>query len=1647
MKIRKRILAAVLTAIMTISMLPANTFATETVGNGEAESAVEAVSVSTEEQDVETTVEDVSEDLTEETSIESSETDEAEETADPAAEETTTPVEETVEKAEEAETADETEESSSVTLKAEGDDYVVTVTYDAAALLPEGTDIKVKEIKENARKYDSYCEEALEAVQKENEDAEEISYIRLFDITLVDAEGKEVQPEAAVDVKISLKDVKKADESTQVVHFGKEETEVIETEVKDDTLSFAAEGFSIYAVIGTGNYERLTVNFYGADTNNPIDTMYVKKADQSNDAVLQKIIYDPGAGTIPVGSAFYGWSIDEPDYSVEAPGKNIDEVRTYIKTLEFSDGDVLNIYAMLVSYYRIDYIDPDGINLGSDRAMVKTAGDEAEYTVNMNYSTDDTHNFEGWLVSDGLSHISDPVGATPETVFVNKTNIKITGDVQFSVSAPEGHWLIFNENGKHATYNAPRFVKSDDVTSDENMLEMVRKGYTFAGWYTGAPSAEGEDPTGDRFDFGHKITETTTIYAKWIPETKADYTVIIWKEGLAEGAWDFEESIVINGDVGTVVNTVQTTGSGNDRYARINNVPKQYKGFSYDHHDTNVIINAEGNTLVNVYYKRNTYTLRFWVTGYFTGWPIRELNPITAKYGEDISSHFPMKASLLDWPSWFDVGSVVSQYVRWNARTHETFTEPVVYIDTMPAEDITFDADRSGVDPKAMYYYIEALPGESADRTYNGKNFILYEGPLYARYNYFTESEDFKNIAGTEKWDSEPGFDSNGRAYGDTLRCYYTRQTKYINFKDGAYFDGNDVRTGFGNEVLGKSDPIPFNSDITLYNKGKDKYFEPKCPEDGYVLEGWYVDQACTYPYTFNRMSSSDITVYAKWRQIQYRVFLRPNAGTDPTLTWGSDDQATNFRVTYGEKVSPPEGMRTGYRFYGWYLDEGLTQTAYLPGLVMNDTTVTAEYDKEDPKNFTDPSDRFGNTNATSNADVERFWITRKFDLFAKWGKIVIGANGIGILYDANGGSGAPSDTVLYQDNTTAITGAAPKAPEGKVFKEWVVQKWNGTEFVPTDVTVLPGQPFDVNVNDAKIVDNDTGNVISLSQVVDTGHYTYTIEVKAEYVDEEEETPTHITWYKNDGSGESYRSDDNIKINEAVDVYGLGEGEEIPSREGFTFLGWTKAYESVGTETSETDLFITYDETNGYDIAQVAADEITPYEALYAVWEEKNEYFIYHHYVGGEAVDYLETCAIPESGTVNLAEDKMTGGYMYGGYWDYTGKVKGDPITDSGLTFAPTKHQYIYLKEVSTDYLKPNFYVIYNKDTYKGLIQKIFVMYDVDNADDYLHHYLVIDKTDEVEITDFASEGITVTSEGKPFETLTAKALFNVDSADMGFYQLDSEQYIVLGKQIDVSAYYVTQDNVKVTGAKNRRILLTSKEEEAYNGKPTFTGWKSKGGNTKIGIVNATSTATPYGSAKKGSFSVMRTMMIAAPSEKLEYTITKVYDTGTEEEIFEEGDYTGAVSYSSKDGYLFAGWYMDSAFTTPADFSNVNSDMTVYAKYVKKTDISVSFTRKSLKSGTAVFDAVVSLKGQSDLDSVTVNTKGSDAVLSDRTVQKSGSGKNIRYTTQYKGNVAVNGLSLIDSFTASVRWTTPDGTTVSGPSFKCTYIMGLVTVR
>ena len=145
------------------------------------------------------------------------------------------------------------------------------------------------------------------------------------------------------------------------------------------------------------------------------------------------------------------------------------------------------------------------------------------------------------------------------------------------------------------------------------------------------------------FAFGNKLTDYTTIYAKWTPNTSANYTVLVWKENLNLDGYDFAEAVNLTGTVNTVVNSISQQGSGDNAYARINNTDYRYEGFHLKSFDQNVVIKTEGSSVVNVYYDRTEYTLTFQVES--GGWP-SSWNPvktITAKYGTSIIDQFPIK--------------------------------------------------------------------------------------------------------------------------------------------------------------------------------------------------------------------------------------------------------------------------------------------------------------------------------------------------------------------------------------------------------------------------------------------------------------------------------------------------------------------------------------------------------------------------------------------------------------------------------------------------------------------------------------------------------------------------------------------------------------------------------------------------------------------------------------------------------------------------------------------------------------------------------------------------------------------------------------------------------------------------------------------
>ena len=1193
-----------------------------------------------------------------------------------------------------------------------------------------------------------------------------------YDIS-ISKDGQHWQPQAGHPALVSIEDPTFVDgQLMDVWHEGANGLEFVATVAPvNGKITFPAQSFSVYVVTQTGDYARLKVNFHQAD--GTVVSIYVKNADIAN--YFNSIVYDPGIGPLASGVQFRGWTANA-SYDVENIGEGMtfamvrDSIRNRLNA-GVTDGTELDFYTMLFKSYIVMYLNENNAVAGADEVLFRfdDSNPQKSYTVNSIYTPGDNyHYFEGWKVYSGGDNIQGHT--SEEQNYPNGTDITITGDVVFSVNVSEGHWLIYHENGRGATYKSADFVNSGEITI-EPTLAMTRNGYTFDGWWSGAPATEGGDPTGLRFTFSRPLNDNTDVYAKWIPNETADYTVIVWKQNVTGDGYDYDTAITLNGTVGRVINTVSSQGSGDGAYARINGVNytgttvsgHDYTGFHLNSFDRNVTINTEGNAVLNVYYIRNKHTLHFQVDGrYYTydvynagllspdgnyyipdgnggytevylyrngnrwwrdrywslwnpiGWVytdeytgtvyerntrngLHDIMTITALYGQPIGDNFPIQGtdgndySNYLWsdrwiPNWLDLFS-------WADFLDLLHRDYFVYMDVMPDLDETYYGYNAASTHMDLNYYVEALPGESVDLTYHGVDYRLYRNVNGAGYEIATEAEDFINLLGYDKNESDPVF-VNGVIRNSSYANFFYLLKKYtINFMDGAYYDGGNNRLTemVSQGQLQTVSNISYRADVSSYNS-----FTPSITPDGFVFEGWYMDVTCTQPYTFDIMPEGGVTVYAKWRQIQYRTFLHPNADYITDLNWGSATQQMNFRITYGGHVSAPTGYSNNYEFVGWYTDAACTQPFSEDAFVLNEQTVTTPYDKT--VDFTDVMDKWGN-GATTNADVDRFWITKKLDLYGKWRAKLGGADGIAVVYDANGGDpySVPVEDYLYQDNVDAIAGSACEyIDDTKEFSHWVLQRYNTSTGAYEDIpgaNVFPGTAFTVLKSNARMMvtawynpantsDIYEGTFDNTSLTAPDGIHTeysasYTVKLRAEYVDVETQTPTFIVWLKNDGSGDTVRADGlgngtypTLAINEAVVI------PAAPTRTGYTFKGWYNLNVLQGNTLPDTILrctpnFLFYNNSIYYKdeacgtsdtASRVAADVVDPYDYLYAVWEPE---VVLDDFPRGFCLNETEGITLPTAASAN---NDVTLSWTY----------NNNPVTEVNTTAEVTAAVYTY---------------------------------------------------------------------------------------------------------------------------------------------------------------------------------------------------------------------------------------------------------------------------------------------------------------------------------------------------------------------------------
>lgn len=1110
-------------------------------------------------------------------------------------------------------------------------------------------------------------------------------------------------------------------------------------------ITFKTSSFSIFIL---ANNPRLNVRFYNGST--LINTIVVKFADRNS---LNTLIYDQPIDTSnSAGVMFRGWS-EDPNYTDPDTAKTIKQVRAYVKDYldetggNFADGTNLDFYAMLFKQFVVTYFDERGVVcLGRDTFLYRADGADGaigqdgtiDYRINMSYlPSNEGQAFLGWTINPGRNLAGEdetpvyeyenyrenlvsvkPEGSSTYTTTIpdiidNPIPAKIKGDVYLKAVAPVGNWLVFEENGKGAKYNAPQFVETNQPTQRPCPdAEMTRIGYTFGGWYYSKQIPNPEYTEGSNkpqmltvidetrpFTFGGTITEKTTIFAKWNENITAEYTIIIWKQNIngdtVKSKYDFAQSIHLSGNVGDTINVTQngvgisipgasfytvTSSTSDGRYTIVddngNYVTNQQlyynngrwwktrtqtsggcggtqyeysneytgivynnqtsntllvSGFHYDSHDENVTIATEGNSVVNVYFNRNEYTLTFQAS-INNRW--QTIKTITALYQQDISSEFPIHGNN---------GVDYTGYV-WEPQNSAIYTTgDVPYIEAMREENTVFHAKRYGTGAMVhMYYYVESLPGHNGDVTYDGKNFDLHQHvQISSRGDGISSTlkEDFSNISGFTQYASNPAYGDDGTVSLNsgnqyTIKFYYTRDRFDISYFDGGYFDGNGnlidevlqgkFDTEYGKQILYNDDIVNYNKAGTVVGEGQaartsdgSNYFEPE--REGYVFEGWYVDDRCSSPYTFDTMNGA-VKVYAKWRQIQYRVFLIPDTSVGEGKTasqvvtvdpenglWGTLSQELNFRISYGDKVSLPTGIDANhvYEFGGWYLDPEYKHPFSGNEKLNNSLT---DYFKEYNKNvdFTDDMDAWGH-GATWNSDTRdaqgnprnRFWITEKLELYALWRRVLDGADGVKVIYDYatdevddedpttydSSSTIAFSDNHIYEDRALSYGAAAP-APitvgEGEdavtyYFRYWVRQEWVESEGKYSPAVILGEEP--TGISDArKIYPGESFRVDSqYARRIDHGETSeYFVHFVAVYTEAEapvvdvkyDRNATDAVWsigseveaYK-DNNNESvyYKKYTDDQYGFAIEInkeFSILKNENYLTRTGYKFLGW-----------------------------------------------------------------------------------------------------------------------------------------------------------------------------------------------------------------------------------------------------------------------------------------------------------------------------------------------------------------------------------------------------------------------------------------------------------------------------------------------------------
>lgn len=568
------------------------------------------------------------------------------------------------------------------------------------------------------------------------------------------------------------------------------------------------------------------------DTNYYTTYTFLNEKDEEVDKQIVKngdTLYEP-ASPEKGGHKFVGWYNGENKFDAFGVQNGITETTDVTLTAKFEEA----YYVFFMDQNNRVFETREGINGTTIQA-------DATFLVGAD------EGITGWYTD---ADKTNPV----DSVTIDNANITLYPKVE------KGHWITFDSDG--GTYVKPAFYLPGESTVKP--ADVTKPGYDLIGWV--------ED--GAAFTFGQPLQENITLKAQWKARSDTKYTVIYWQENANDDKYAFADYDVLPGTTGT-----QTKATAK----------KSYEGFTAQT-ITQKTIEGDGSTIVNVYYKRNVYNVKFYRRSN-RKWVEDTSLRITAKYGAKIGDKWPTVSGSSAWSvnGNYDGGSLEGPYQ--------------VNIDTMPLNGKSFYGPKTGNGTETAYYYVEVLPGENGTVTKNGVSYKLHHSDTSPGNGYVVTDEDKYPIEGFTYKEFEATYYQNmwGNGYKyDNAKFYYARNSYNIVFMN----NGKQEKT-----VTRK-----YEQNIS------DANYTPSTPATlkGYSFGGWYdneLGEGEAFDFT-GTMPARNITLYAKWEAPKV-------SGVAFKVMTGGDDKKT-LTVEYGKTIDPndmpdyvyPEG--DGWDFVCW---------------------------------------------------------------------------------------------------------------------------------------------------------------------------------------------------------------------------------------------------------------------------------------------------------------------------------------------------------------------------------------------------------------------------------------------------------------------------------------------------------------------------------------------------------------------------------------------------------------------------------------------------------------------------------------------------------------------------------------------------------